>query len=74
MVGSATVTLVDPHDIHTCSQAFLRNAAHVAGVTGAFKAMNDDQGEGLTAVRLPVTLAENADSGRNLEIAVFGKG
>ena len=52
---------------------FSRDAQHVMRFAGALQAMDNDDGQGVLPVRLPVTLAKYLDSGFDFDQPLFAR-
>ena len=57
VVGAAAGTLVHTDDVKSSAVGFGRHPAHVVGICGALKPVEQDEGRGARGVRLPVTEA-----------------
>src|SRR5207302_8978355 len=69
---AAAVALIHAHDIHACGQALLCDTQHVLCFAGALEPVDDDYGEGLGPVLLPITVAEDFYPGLNFDKPLFG--
>src|SRR3989442_6185485 len=69
---AAAVALIHAHHIHACGQALLCETQHVLRFAGALEPVDDDYGEGLGPVLLPITVAEDFYPGLNFDKPLFG--
>ena len=53
---------------------FMRDTGHVLRIAGALQPVNDDDGEGILSVALPMAVAEDSDAGFHFDTTGFWRG
>ena len=72
-IRAAAVALVVADHIHPRMERFLGNAEHISRFAGAFEAVNDNNGQRVRSIRLPMAMAKHPDARRNLDQAFLGR-
>ena len=73
-IGAAAVALIHTHNVQARGHALAGNSHHVRRIAGTFQTVDDDDGERVLAVRLPVAMAQDPYSGLHFDHACFGCG
>ena len=66
--------LVHPDNIHAGCESLLRDSHHVLRFAGTFKAVDYDHGERRLPFRLPMAVAEDANTWLDFDQPLFGRG
>jgi hypothetical protein len=67
MIHATAVALVHTHNVHASSQTIPGYSQHVLRVRRSLQAMDYNQRRRVAAISLPVTQAENANAGFDLD-------
>ena len=73
-VRPAAGPLVHPDNIHASRNSLPRDSHHVLRFAGTFKAVDYDHGERRLPFRLPMAVAEDANTWLNFDQPLFGRG
>ena len=58
-ISASAIALIHANHVHSARQTFRGDAQHVSGIAGTFESVDDDHGESVRAIRLPVAMAKD---------------